>query len=254
LKKIVAICSNKTITYGHKLRLEFLKYISQFIDIDIYGKGLNPDNYNGNYKGIIPNKCKFDILSQYQYTIVFENSEHDNYMTEKIYDCFLSLCMPIYWGCSNLNKWYPVNSFYQLNIKSNNDFERELKRICNIISMIPSETNQKALIKAKELTLNRYNIWPSIENIIYQTNNQLWKSQFGQDIFCFNKYFHDRMTGTFVDIGASDGFTFSNTWAYEKIGWNGLCLEPRPNMFEKLKQCRSCHCEQYAILCKRYRS
>jgi FkbM family methyltransferase len=41
--------------------------------------------------------------------------------------------------------------------------------------------------------------------------------------------------GTFLDIGANDGITLSNTYALTLSGWQGLCVEASPSAFEKLK-------------------
>lgn len=41
--------------------------------------------------------------------------------------------------------------------------------------------------------------------------------------------------GTFCDIGANDGVTFSNTRALSELGWKGVLIEPDPAAFEKLK-------------------
>lgn len=41
-------------------------------------------------------------------------------------------------------------------------------------------------------------------------------------------------TGTFLDIGANDGRTFSNTHALALAGWRGVCVEPTPVAFESL--------------------
>jgi len=35
----------------------------------------------------------------------------------------------------------------------------------------------------------------------------------------------------FLDIGAYDGKTFSNTLRLAELGWNGLCIEPAPSCF-----------------------
>lgn len=43
-------------------------------------------------------------------------------------------------------------------------------------------------------------------------------------------------TGTFLDCGANDGVTFSNTYALSKLGWCGVLIEPSPRAFAKLKQ------------------
>ena len=40
--------------------------------------------------------------------------------------------------------------------------------------------------------------------------------------------------GTFLDIGANDGRTFSNTHALALHAWPGLCVEPTPGAFANL--------------------
>jgi FkbM family methyltransferase len=42
--------------------------------------------------------------------------------------------------------------------------------------------------------------------------------------------------GTFLDIGANDGVTFSNTRALVDLGWSGVHVEPGIAAFSKLKQ------------------
>lgn len=40
---------------------------------------------------------------------------------------------------------------------------------------------------------------------------------------------------SFIDIGANDGVLFSNTYKFAKNGAQGLCVEPSPSAFRKLK-------------------
>ena len=47
-------------------------------------------------------------------------------------------------------------------------------------------------------------------------------------------YFQDRK-GTFLEIGANDGKTLSNCYALALKGWAGVCVEPSPQVFDKLK-------------------
>jgi len=54
--------------------------------------------------------------------------------------------------------------------------------------------------------------------------------------------------GVFLDIGAHDGITFSNTYFFEKErGWTGICIDPNPDVFQKLVANRHCICENCAI-------
>jgi FkbM family methyltransferase len=47
------------------------------------------------------------------------------------------------------------------------------------------------------------------------------------------KYFGD-YRGTFLDAGANDGATLSNTRALAELGWQGVLIEPSPTAFAKL--------------------
>lgn len=44
----------------------------------------------------------------------------------------------------------------------------------------------------------------------------------------------DPLKSRFLDIGAYDGKTFSNTLRLAELGWSGLCVEPAPSCFIKL--------------------
>jgi hypothetical protein len=61
-------------------------------------------------------------------------------------------------------------------------------------------------------------------------------SQYGQDKFLFENFFINKKEGFFLDIGAHDGVNGNNTFLFEKIGWSGVCIEPIPSVFEKLKK------------------
>jgi FkbM family methyltransferase len=65
-------------------------------------------------------------------------------------------------------------------------------------------------------------------------------SQLGQDIWVLERTGF-KTGGFFVEFGATDGVLLSNTWLLEKqFGWHGICAEPNPMFFAKLRQNRSC--------------
>jgi FkbM family methyltransferase len=73
-------------------------------------------------------------------------------------------------------------------------------------------------------------------------------SQVGQDRFLLENFFRGKRGGIFVDIGAYDGETFSNSAFFERtMGWTGLCVEPLPSAFEKLRASRTAICEQVCV-------
>lgn len=65
-------------------------------------------------------------------------------------------------------------------------------------------------------------------------------SQCGQDQFLNEVIFKGKKNGVFIDIGANDGVTFSNTYFFEKeLNWKGLCFEPLQSAFKKLETTRT---------------
>lgn len=64
-------------------------------------------------------------------------------------------------------------------------------------------------------------------------------SQCGQDKFLNEKIFKGKKNGVFLDIGANDGISFSNSYYFEKeLGWKGVCFEPLQSAFQKLQKNR----------------
>lgn len=56
-------------------------------------------------------------------------------------------------------------------------------------------------------------------------------SQNGEEILLWN-YFGRKQAGFFVEVGAYDGFGFSNSYFFEAMGWTGVLVEPVPEFFE----------------------
>ena len=61
-----------------------------------------------------------------------------------------------------------------------------------------------------------------------------FNGQLMQDKIVWEAFFQNLQNGTYVDIGASDGITISNTKFYDDIGWSGICVEPIPDVYRKL--------------------
>jgi FkbM family methyltransferase len=72
-------------------------------------------------------------------------------------------------------------------------------------------------------------------------------SQIEQDRILQEKFFFRQETGFFVDVGAEDGRSGSNSLFFEEKGWKGICIEPHPESFAKLSQTRKCLCLPVAV-------
>ena len=63
-----------------------------------------------SYRGRINQKS--DVLEKTRFSICYENvRDIPGYVTEKIFDCFFSGCVPVYWGASNITSHIPDNCF-----------------------------------------------------------------------------------------------------------------------------------------------
>jgi FkbM family methyltransferase len=66
-------------------------------------------------------------------------------------------------------------------------------------------------------------------------------SQIGQENWILQNLSY-KTNGYFLEAGACDGIELSNTYFLEKkYNWSGICAEPNPYYFDKLKKNRSCN-------------
>ncbi|MGC5703636.1 hypothetical protein J4P02_25910 [Pseudomonas sp. NFXW11] len=63
-----------------------------------------------SYRGKV--SAKKDVLAKTRFSICYENvKDLPGYITEKIFDCFFSGCIPVYWGASNVSTYIPSDCF-----------------------------------------------------------------------------------------------------------------------------------------------
>jgi len=78
-------------------------------------------------------------------------------------------------------------------------------------------------------------------NIQTQFYSQFREDEILASIFDFKKQ------GFCIEIGAYDGVTCSNTYFFEKLGWDCLVVEPIPELCEAIRRCRHCIVANVAI-------
>lgn len=157
-KQISVICSNVQLTEGHRLRYNFCLRLKEYFGdrIDLFGRGIRDF------------EDKWEVLADYKYSVVIENSVEENWFTEKLYDCFLAHTFPFYHGCPNITDYFSEKSFFKIDI---NNFEETIK---SIESVLNDENHYEQcledIIEAKNTYLNNYNIYPLITNFIEKNN------------------------------------------------------------------------------------
>ncbi|WP_219222330.1 glycosyltransferase family 10 domain-containing protein [Vibrio sp. T187] len=118
-------------------RLEFIHWFenNQPTSFDLYGQGWNkivpPRNVfhriinrfpaltvlrgvgYSTYKGEVD--CKLDIYRGYKFSLCYENAVGlTGYVSEKIFDCLFSGCVPIYLGADNISEHIPRECFIDM--------------------------------------------------------------------------------------------------------------------------------------------
>lgn len=74
----------------------------------------------------------------------------------------------------------------------------------------------------------------------------MYKGQYLQDKY-LDEYFKGKEQGRYIDVGAHDGKTISNTWFFEtQRSWDGICVEPIASLFPKLQENRKAICHNVA--------
>ena len=150
--KISVICSDKQLNETQRLRFNFVVEIKKYFkdSIDWFGSGVNPIDIKSN------------AINSYKYHIVLENQIRNNLFSEKIYDSYLGLAMPIYSGAPNISSYFPKDSLIEIDIF---DIRESIFKIEKLISSNYYEENLFSIKYARELVLNKYNILNRIINI-----------------------------------------------------------------------------------------
>jgi len=71
-------------------------------------------------------------------------------------------------------------------------------------------------------------------------------SQFQEDLIIWS-FFKKKTDGVFLEIGANEPKTLSQTYLLEKNGWNGVLIEPMPGLATKLRKERSAQVFEVAV-------
>ena len=99
----------------------------------------------------------------------------------------------------------------------------EMRRLRQEIQRLERKT------RLNELRLGRPSLKPQLP--------VRFESQFGEDAVLFD-FFKDQPQGFYIEAGAHNGITLSNTYFFESIGWTGLLVEAHPEAFKKCKENR----------------
>jgi FkbM family methyltransferase len=64
-----------------------------------------------------------------------------------------------------------------------------------------------------------------------------YRAQHGEDRILF-EYFGRKRSGYYVEVGAFNGVDLSNTYFFEQVGWDGILVEPHPELAARCRRDR----------------
>ena len=176
-KNISIIASNKAWTEGHILRHDIVDKIGK--NIDVFGYAYKP----------LANKISG--MSDYRFHIAIENSFVDCYFTEKLIDCFLTGCVPVYKGA-------PKSSLLSLFDTSGMVFLDEETPI----GKIPSLCTEKLYDTMKDSIERNFKLaqeYLCAENSIFPIINRRFYNVHKEDAFDKMPIRHDTEVARFVN-------------------------------------------------------
>jgi hypothetical protein len=150
--RLISVIAGNRGVANHAQRLEFAYKLKKHFgnELDIFGRGVNEI------------ADKWDAIARYKYHVTIENSVHSYYWSEKIGDAFLGFSYPIYYGCPNLADYFPVDSFTTIEIY---DFADAARTIEKAISENYYERAKDQLMAARNLVLDKYNLFPLMSDL-----------------------------------------------------------------------------------------
>jgi hypothetical protein len=140
------VVSDKAVTPGHRHRRRFVAALAAHFgnEVEIFGRGTRP--LADKAEGIAP----------FKYHLALENSEYHDYWTEKLSDAYLCFAHPLYWGCVNVERYFPADSLTRINIY---DIPAGIAAIERAIAENRYEAAAAARAEARRRVLTEYNIF-----------------------------------------------------------------------------------------------
>ncbi len=146
-------------TRNYKIRYDFVMALKKYFgnEIDIFGRGFNEIKY------------KEDGLLPYKFSVAIENMPLPFWVTEKLYDCYLTHTFPLYYDCPNIDRFFNKEAYAKLDIMDHDYSIKMIEKIINTKNYY--EDYLDALIEAKKKYLLEYSFQGVIIKAIEQYGN-----------------------------------------------------------------------------------
>lgn len=146
------ITSNKDWAPGHKVRLSIWEGLEDAEDLNGFDilKHMSPPKV----------KSKNFLFENAKYSITAENEKLNNWITEKVIDCFATKTIPIYWGCPNIGEYFNKDGIISF------DTLEELKEILDNLDENYYEKHKQSIEENFEKSKEYWNFHERIDKVV----------------------------------------------------------------------------------------
>lgn len=118
--EVAIVVSNVFADAARSPRVRFFARLSADMPVHAMGRGLN------NTNGLLPpgehSTAEYlAFLGKWRFCIAMENASDDFYLTEKLLNAYLAGCVPVYWGCPQVNSILNPAAFLRLDAREPTD-------------------------------------------------------------------------------------------------------------------------------------
>jgi hypothetical protein len=147
-RDLSVVCAAKATTPGHRQRIRFVRALKSHFGerLEWFGRGFNDV------------EDKWDAVAPYRFHLALENCRVRDYWTEKLADAYLGFAFPVYFGCPNLEDYFPGDSFASVDLA---DPAGAIARVERLLAEGITPDRSRALAEARGQVLERYNFFPA---------------------------------------------------------------------------------------------
>ncbi len=157
-KIVSTVCSSKQQKHTlHNRRYALTMALAPDLpELDIFGRGIE----------FVESKSQ--MMAGYQYHLAIENFIGKHHWTEKLSDSFAVGCLPFYAGCTNLEDYFPDESYIEIDLF---DTEKTLGIIQKAIADKEFEKRQSAIAEARRRVLEEYSFFAMVNKIVTENHS-----------------------------------------------------------------------------------
>jgi hypothetical protein len=154
---LVIITSAKAFSRGHRERIAFALTLKERFGEDAQLVG----------RGIADFVDKWDVLAPARYTVAAENAVFDDWITEKLPDCYLAGAFPLYHGAPNAADYFPSASFARIDVRDVDGATGILEKL--LADEGHYDRSREALMLARRTYLDELQLFPLLTELMRRT-------------------------------------------------------------------------------------